>query len=511
MFCSLNSLGLMGLTPYLVSVEIDITKAMPTFEIVGLPDTAVKESRDRVRAAVKNCGFPFPEGKIVVNLAPATMRKGGAMYDLPILLGILKASGALAQSLDGIAFIGELSLGGDIRPVNGVLAMILEAQALGIDTVFIPFDNAAEGAVAQGVTIYPVKTVRDILLHLRQEQPLTPASAMKFDAPIQSLMADLCDVRGQHEAKRALEIAAAANHNLLLIGPPGTGKSMLAKRLPSILPEMRYQEAIETTKIHSVSGTLPQGVSLLHARPFRAPHHTVSPSGLSGGGSTPKPGEISLSHNGVLFLDELPEFARSSMEVLRQPLEDGTVTISRVNARLTYPSAFMLVAAMNPCPCGYFGHPTKKCICTEKMVAKYLNRVSGPLLDRLDIHVEVAPVEYESLASKNAEESSAEIRRRVIAAREIQDRRFAGTNITSNAKITPSLLHELCPMTEGANRLLKLAFERMGLSGRAYDRILKVARTIADLDGSEVLQEDHISEAVQYRSLDRKYWNRGEG
>ena len=501
MFCKIRSLGLHGVTGYEVTAECDLSGGLPAFDIVGLPDTAVKEARERVRAAIKNCGFSFPVSRITVNLAPADRRKAGTVYDLPILVGILTAGGQLKSAGDNCAFVGELSLDGTLRPVAGMLPMALAARRAGIGALYVPAASAAEATLAGGLTVYPVETVAQLVAHLRDEAPIAPAPV--WTPSTEDLACpDFAEVKGQENVKRALEIAAAGGHNICMAGPPGSGKSMLARRLPSILPDMTRREALEATQIYSILGMTSRERPLLTQRPFRSPHHTISVMGLAGGGSPPRPGEISLAHNGVLFLDELPEFGKESLEVLRQPLEDRQVQISRVSGTEVFPARFMLVCTMNPCKCGWYGHPSGRCRCNPNDVKKYLGRLSGPLLDRIDLYVDVPALEFEELSQRPRAESSADIKARVDAARQFQGRRFGPDGPDCNAHMGPKELEAHCALDEDSRAVMKAAFDRMGLTARSYDRILRVARTIADLDGAEHIGLHHLTEALQYRESD---------
>ena len=497
MVVSIDSLGLHGIDGYGVRVECDLAGGLPAFEIVGLPDAAVKEAKERVRAAIRNAGFRFPVSRITVNLSPADRKKEGTVYDLTILLGILKASGELDAELSGCGFVGEIGLTGLVRGVKGMLPMALAAREMGIEKLFVPADNAPEATLAGGMQVYPVETVGQLLDYLTGRAPLGQAPVWE-PGEDEEPQPDFADVKGQAHVKRALEIAAAGGHHILMVGPPGSGKSMLAKRLPSILPEMTRAEALESTKIWSVQGLTGREHPLLTRRPFRAPHHTVSAAALSGGGSTPRPGEISLAHNGVLFLDELPEFRRDSLEVLRQPLEDGVVQISRVAGTMRYPARFQLVCAMNPCKCGWYGHPSGKCSCSEQSIRQYLSRLSGPLLDRIDIQVEVPALNFDELRQTEPSEPSCAIRARVAQARARQTAR----GVDCNAHLAGARLRECCALDSAGEGLMKTAYNAMNLSARSYDRILRVARTIADLDASERIEPAHLAEAIQYRTTE---------
>ncbi len=499
MISRLDSFGLEGITGIPVSVECYITSGLPAFEIVGLPDTAVKEARERVRAAIRNSGFKFPVSRITVNLAPANMKKSGSLYDLPVLLGILAATDVCRIPKEQAAFLGELSLEGKLRPVNGVLPMAIAAQKNGYTALYVPADNAKEATLAGKITVYPVKDVAQLVAHLRGEAKIEPEPQWIPKEETQTYL-DFADVKGQENVKRALEIAAAGAHNVLLVGPPGSGKSMLTKRLPSILPDMTREEALEVTQIHSVMGLLPTDDPLIRRRPFRSPHHTISSAGLTGGGTIPRPGEISLAHKGVLFLDELPEFKKETLEVMRQPLEDGVVTISRASGTACFPSQFQLICAMNPCRCGWYGDPSGRCTCTPLAVHQYLSRISGPLLDRIDIIVEVPALNFDELRGHATPEPSSEVKKRVEAARKIQRDRFLGGKCRCNANMQTRELREYCELDDECAALMKQAFDALGLTARSYDRIRKVARTIADLDGSDKILPQHIAEAIQYRT-----------
>lgn len=508
MFTKIQSIGLLGLESFKVEVELNITSGTFSLDVVGLPDTAVSESRQRVLAAINNSGYEMHlKSHYMFNLAPADVKKEGSVYDLPMAIAVLSATRQIIGDYKNAVFVGELSLSGAVKGIKGVLPMVIAAKEQGVKDIYVPAENCREAAIIEGINVYGVESLTQLVNHINDIEKITPVEVKPFKhQELPSYLPDFKDVKGQYEVKRALEVAAAGGHNVMMIGPPGSGKSMLAKRIPTILPDITVKEALETTKIYSLSGNLSKDEPIINYRPFRAPHHSVSPAGLSGGGTIPKPGELSLAHNGVLFLDELPEFSRNTMEVLRQPIENGTITISRAACALTYPCSVMLICAMNPCPCGYFGHPTRTCSCPKGAPARYLSKVSGPLLDRLDIHIEVPPVDYKQLSDTEEAESSAEIRKRVNAVRQIQLKRFEGTNVSCNAKMNSAMTRKFCQLSPSAAKTLELSFERLGLSARAYDKILKVARTIADLDWSENIENQHILEAIQYRSLDRKFW-----
>ena len=509
MLATVLSCALSGVEGFGVRVEVNLSTGMPLFEVVGLPDAAVRESRERVRAALKNSGFAFPDDRLTVNLAPADQKKEGPFFDLPIAVGVIAVQGRLPLvSLSGVALLGELSLDGSLRPVRGALPMAIALRGLGVKRLILPEDNRAEVQCVSGIELFPAAHLRQVVAHLSGAQALTPIVPVAYEQLLgqRRPAVDFSFVVGQLGAKRALEIAASGGHNVLMVGPPGSGKTLLARCLPTILPDMTFEEALEVTRIHSCAGMAPES-GLLTERPFRAPHHTASSASMTGGGVGALPGEISKAHHGVLFLDELPEYRRDVLEALRQPMEDGTVTVTRVGAQSTYPAQFVLVCAMNPCPCGHYGSRTHPCRCTPQQIQRYLNRVSGPLLDRIDLHIEVESVPVGDLTSKQGTEGSAAIRARVEKARRVQRDRYQGRPIACNARLDARTLNQYCPMTPAAQSLVKTAGERLALSSRAYTRVIKVARTIADLEGSETIDAAHVAEAVQYRCLDQKYWS----